>query len=927
MIGKTISHYKVIEELGRGGMGVVYKAQDLTLDRFVAIKFLPPHLSGDEEARARFIHEAKAASALNHPNIGIVHEIDRTEDGHTFMVMAHYEGESLRDRIDRGNITVEEALDITTQIATGLCKAHGREIVHRDIKPSNVLLTKDGHAVIIDFGLAKLSGKTRLTKEGSTLGTAAFMSPEQAQGMEVDQRSDIFSVGTMLYEMLAGEPPFKGEHEAALLYGIVHETPEPVSAVKPELPTEIDLLIDKCLAKDRSERYQTAEELLADLGKLKEGSAEGIGIARSEAERRAATKRKYMLAWGIPLVILAAILIALKIWAPGQSPDDTAPARPAWILVAEFEGPRDDPDLAPAVRELVTATLNESNIVRPLSHSDLERGLQQAMKPDTTRIAGGIAQELAYRAGARIYIEGNVAKIGSGYSIVLNVMDSETGSYVFPVSGTAEKADAIIPAIGRLNRELRSKLGENAEAIEATREASDITTPSFDAFQKYVQAIGLMNRGKQAAGIELMKEALDLDPDFAAAWAGMGVALINMGRDDDGLRALEEALERPERLSEMSKAFYEALIEPMRCDSGEGLEHMDILVSRYKQGYNLRGCALLTKGRLAEAVDMFRNAIETAPFGPNDIVLYNMTVTLIFLGRYDETGEYIRQMPSQWVRSYMQLLIASATSDWARADSMAENGEARLRSREKYRASRDAARGSMRSAAGHCDDDMFDGEYITFDHNTCYWTLQLSAITGMDEVYCCWPECRDSSIGGFVIQVMEAAHSGDTASARSALDSIRQRSDCVQRNNAGIVALAEANFSAANNRWDEIVQRLEPVLEQYRPGLEQGVVMLSLRWALADAFEKQGELERAAEQFELVLSPEMLWSTSDYLVRPSYCTYAHHRLALIYSKLGQVEKAKRHWEAFREVFTDPDPELEPMLAEAQAAIARLEEQP
>jgi tetratricopeptide (TPR) repeat protein len=324
---------------------------------------------------------------------------------------------------------------------------------------------------------------------------------------------------------------------------------------------------------------------------------------------------------------------------------------------------------------------------------------------------------------------------------------------------------------------------------------------------------------------------------------------------------------------------------------------------------------------------MFQTAIGTAPFGPNDIQLYNMTVTLIFLGRYDEAGDFIRQMSSEWLPSYMQLLIASATSDWARADSMAENGQARLRSREKYLASRDAARGSMRSAAGHCDDDMLDGEYVTFDHNTCYWTLQLSAITGIDEVYCCWPECRDSSIGGLAIQVMEAAHSGDTVSARSALDSLRQKPDCVQRNNAGIVALAEASFSAANSRWDEIVQRLEPVLEQYRPGLELGVVMLSLRWALADAFEKQGELEKAAEQFELVLSPEMLWSTSDYLVRPSYCTYAHHRLVRIYSQLGRAAEAKRHWEAFREVFTDPDPELEPMLAEAQAAIAHVEEHP
>jgi serine/threonine-protein kinase len=210
MIGETISHYKILEKLGEGGMGVVYKALDLTLDRSVAIKFLPPHLSGDEEARKRFIHEAKAASALNHPNIGVVYEIGRTDDDQTFMVMACYEGESLRERIDRGGMSGEETLDIVAQIASGLAKAHGRGIVHRDIKPSNVLLTEDGHAVIIDFGLAKLAGRTKLTVAGSTLGTAAYMSPEQARGEEVDHRSDIFSLGVMLYEMLTGRGAARG---------------------------------------------------------------------------------------------------------------------------------------------------------------------------------------------------------------------------------------------------------------------------------------------------------------------------------------------------------------------------------------------------------------------------------------------------------------------------------------------------------------------------------------------------------------------------------------------------------------------------------------------------------------------------------------------------------------------------------------------
>ena len=250
MIGKTISHYKIIEKLGEGGMGVVYKAEDTKLKRTVALKFLPPELTRDPDAKERFIHEAQAASALEHPNICNIHEIDETSDGQMFIVMACYEGETLKDKIERGALTIEEATEIAAQVARGLSKAHAKGIIHRDIKPANVLITEDNEVKIIDFGLARLSGQSRLTKSHTTMGTVAYMSPEQTRGEEVDHRTDIWSLGVVLYEMLSREHPFRGDYEQAVFYSILQEEPEPIDGLCTGHSKEFERVVQKCLQKD-----------------------------------------------------------------------------------------------------------------------------------------------------------------------------------------------------------------------------------------------------------------------------------------------------------------------------------------------------------------------------------------------------------------------------------------------------------------------------------------------------------------------------------------------------------------------------------------------------------------------------------------------------------------------------------------------------
>jgi len=280
MIGRTISHYKILQKLGEGGMGVVYKAEDTKLKRAVALKFLPASIS-DATARKRFVQEAQAASSLEHPNICSIHEIDETPDGRVFIVMPCYEGETLQARVERGPMQVEEAVSVAIQVALGLSKAHEKGIVHRDIKPGNIFLTDDGLVKVVDFGLAKLSGRTKLTRTGTTPGTVAYMSPEQLAGGGGDQRSDIWAVGVVLYEMITGETPFRGDFEQAMMYSIVNEEPKPPRRLRPDVPAEVERLIGKTLSKDPDQRYQTAAELIRELQSLKTPS--GISAAGTNA--------------------------------------------------------------------------------------------------------------------------------------------------------------------------------------------------------------------------------------------------------------------------------------------------------------------------------------------------------------------------------------------------------------------------------------------------------------------------------------------------------------------------------------------------------------------------------------------------------------------------------------------------------------------
>ncbi len=294
MIGLMISHYKILEKLGEGGMGVIYKARDTKLDRTVALKFLPSHVGSDQTEKKRFINEAQSASILDHSNICTIYSIEETDDANLFIVMAYYEGMSLKEKIEQSPLPLKDVVNYAIQVASGLQKAHEKGIVLRDLKPANIFVTKDEQIKIIDFGLAKAAERSMLTKSGTTLGTIPYMSPEQAQGSKVDHRTDIWSLGAVMYEMITGQRPFKSEYESALVYSIINEDPEPVTGLRSDIPMDLEKIINKCLEKDLSDRYQHTNEIIVDLRKVGREITSGMrsGVSKTEAGKEIPSRQK-----------------------------------------------------------------------------------------------------------------------------------------------------------------------------------------------------------------------------------------------------------------------------------------------------------------------------------------------------------------------------------------------------------------------------------------------------------------------------------------------------------------------------------------------------------------------------------------------------------------------------------------------------------
>jgi len=672
MIGQTISHYKILEKLGEGGMGVVYKAQDLRLDRLVALKFLPEKLVGDEIEKERFIHEAKAASSLNHPNVTTIYEIDEYQ-GQLFISMEYCPGESLKGLIESGQLKLKRVLDIAVQICEGLTAAHEKEVIHRDIKSDNIMVGSKGRVKIMDFGLAKLKGATKLTTTGSTLGTVAYMSPEQAQAMEVDGRSDIFSFGVVLYEMITGHLPFGGEHEAAVIYSIVNETPEPLARFKADVPEGLQRVVDKALAKERQERYQHIDGVLADLRHEKRLLESGTTSAgRTAAGVTSARRRTSRLTVIIPvaLVFLAIVLLfVLKPFRVRIEPRQAAMAQENSLAVMYFENLADREDagrLGEIVTNLLITDLSESQYMRVVSSQRLYDILKLLGKEGIKVIDREVASEVATRADAKYMLLGNILQTEPRVVLTSQLVEVSNGKVLASQRISGEPEEQIFPLVDRLTVEVKKDLSLPDEAHqERDPLIADVTTHSPEAYRYYVEGAEYLAKVYTLEGEKSMRRALECDSTFAMAY----YQLANITQVENRRELIGEAMKYIDKVSRKERMYIESMYDLLNGHHDRAIEILQEIIRQYpdeKFAYSYLG--IIYSNFLddhEQTVSAFKEAIEIDP-------LYRPAYNWLAY-QYDIMGDLEQSI---WaINKYIDLAPGEANPYDTRADIYANNGK------------------------------------------------------------------------------------------------------------------------------------------------------------------------------------------------------------------------------------------------------------